>query len=256
MRARRVAAGPGGGRPIASASIVEAPPVTSGPAIHGLTLDVGRGDHRASSTAGGPAAPSVPSGGLAGVEPVLPDPAQAWPLIRQRAALASDEVPVVERTDDRGAAPTPRRILFVASTGGHLAQLTAMQQEWAGDERVWVTFDKADARSSLRGERVVHAYHPTTRNVPNAMRNLVLGFRVLARERPEVVVSTGAGVALPFFVVARLSGTPSVYLEVVDRVDSRTMTGWFCRALATRFCVQWTEQARLYPGAEVIGRMM
>lgn len=153
-------------------------------------------------------------------------------------------------------APAARRVLLVASTGGHLSQLTGMRSEWEDLDRVWVTFDKADARSSLAGEHVVHAHHPTTRNLPNAARNLVLAVRLLRRERPDVVVSTGAGVAVPFFVVARLMGTPTVYLEVVDRVDSRTMTGRLCRAVATRFCVQWPEQAALYPGAEVVGRVM
>ncbi len=149
-----------------------------------------------------------------------------------------------------------RRVMLVASTGGHLAQLTAMTQEFAGDSRLWVTFDKADARSTLAGERVVHAFHPTTRNLRTAVLNLVLAARVLRRERPEVVVSTGAGVALPFFLVARALGIPTVYLEVVDRVDSRTLTGRLCRPLSTRFCVQWPEQAALYPGADVVGKML
>ena len=41
-----------------------------------------------------------------------------------------------------------------------------------GPPRVWVTFDKSDARSLLAGEQVVHAYGPTNRNIPNLLRNL------------------------------------------------------------------------------------
>ena len=152
--------------------------------------------------------------------------------------------------------PARRKVLLVASTGGHLAQLTDMSHVWTQDERLWVTFDKADARSTLKGERVVHAHHPTTRNLLNLALNTGLAVRVLRRERPDVVVSTGAGVALPFFFVARLLGVPTVYLEVVDRVDSRTLTGRLCRPLSTRFCVQWPEQAKMYAGADVVGRAM
>jgi UDP-N-acetylglucosamine:LPS N-acetylglucosamine transferase len=147
-------------------------------------------------------------------------------------------------------------VLLVASTGGHLAQLVALRPWWVRHRRTWVTFDKADARSTLVGERVVHAYHPTTRNVFNLLRNSFLAVRLVPREHPDVVVSTGAGVAVPFFLVARLMGIPTVYLEVFDRVESRTLTGRLCRPLTTAFCVQWREQQNLYKGSEWVGAVL
>ena len=66
---------------------------------------------------------------------------------------------------------------------------------------------------------------PRPATCPNALRNLRLAWRVLRSERPDVVVSDGAGVAVPFFVVAKLLGISTVYLEVVDRIDTRTLTG-------------------------------
>jgi UDP-N-acetylglucosamine:LPS N-acetylglucosamine transferase len=153
-------------------------------------------------------------------------------------------------------AAAPRRVLLVGSNGGHLAQLLALRPWWETREREWVTFATQDATSRLRGETVHWAYFPTTRNVPNLVRNLFLAVRVLRRNRPDLVVSTGAGVAFPFFVVARLLRIPTVYLEVYDRIDSRTLTGRLCRPFTTLFCVQWEEQARLYPGAHVVGPLL
>ena len=75
------------------------------------------------------------------------------------------------------------------------------------------------------------AHYPTTRNIPNTLRNLRLAMRELRRRRPDVIVSDGAGVAFPFFVVGRLLGIPTVYLEVYDRIDSPTLTGRLCRPL-------------------------
>lgn len=147
-------------------------------------------------------------------------------------------------------------VLLVGSSGGHLAQMVAMRSWWAHHERAWVTFDTLDARSALVGERVRWAYWPTTRNLPNALRNLVLAVRTVVAVKPDVVVSTGAGVALPFFVVARLLGIPTVYVEVYDRIDSRTLTGRLCRPLSSAFCVQWPEQRDLYPGAHVVGPLL
>jgi len=119
-----------------------------------------------------------------------------------------------------------------------------------------VTFATQDAKSRLQGEEVVWAHFPTTRNIPNLVRNLVLAAGVLRRTRPDVVISTGAGVAFPFFLLARAMGIPTVYLEVYDRLDSRTLTGRLCRPLSSLFCVQWEEQAALYKGAHVVGTLL
>lgn len=145
------------------------------------------------------------------------------------------------------------RVLLVGSSGGHLAQLAALAPWSDRHDRHWVCFDTPDALSVLAGESVDWAYHPTTRSLRNLARNLVLAWRVVRRERPDVVLSTGAGVALPFFVLARLHGVPTVFLEVYDRLDTPTLTGRLVRPFATRMLVQWDEQRDLYAGAEVVG---
>lgn len=145
------------------------------------------------------------------------------------------------------------RILFVCSSGGHLAQLARLRPWWEGRTRSWVCFDKADTASLLAGERVVHAYHPTTRNVPNLLRNLVLALGVLRRERPDVVMSDGAGVAVPFFWLARWFGARTVYLEVYDRIDSTTLTARLVAPVTDLFLVQWQEQLEHRPGAVLAG---
>lgn len=146
--------------------------------------------------------------------------------------------------------------LLVASSGGHLAQLLALEGWWRERDRTWVTFGTEDARSRLAGEDAVWAYHPTTRNLWNLLRNLVLAVRIMRSRRPGVVVSTGAAVAFPFFLVAKLMRVPTVYVEVYDRLDSATLTGRLCRPITDLFCVQWEEQTRFYPGAQVIGSLL
>jgi UDP-N-acetylglucosamine:LPS N-acetylglucosamine transferase len=147
-------------------------------------------------------------------------------------------------------------VLLVASSGGHLAQLLALEPWWRERRRTWVTFGTEDARSQLDGEEAAWAYHPTTRSVLNLVRNFGLAVRVLRRERPDVVVSTGAAVAFPFFLIAKLMRVPTVYIEVYDRLDSPTLTGKMCRPITDLFCVQWEEQTRFYPHAKVIGSLL
>lgn len=150
----------------------------------------------------------------------------------------------------------PQHALLVASSGGHLAQLLALRPWWQDRRRTWVTFGTEDARSQLDDEQAAWAHHPTTRNIPNLVRNFILAVRVMRRDRPDVVVSTGAAVAFPFFIVAKVMRVPTVYIEVYDRLDSPTLTGRLCRPITDLFCVQWEEQTRFYPRAQVIGSLL
>ena len=147
------------------------------------------------------------------------------------------------------------KVGLVCSSGGHLTQLHQLKPFWQKHARFWVTFRLPDSESLLAGEDVVWAYFPTTRNASNMFRNFLLAMRVLSRRRPDLIVSDGAGVAFPFFVVARMLRIKTVYVEVYDRIDSPTLTGKLCRPFTNLFLVQWEEQKRFYPRAQVIGRL-
>lgn len=142
---------------------------------------------------------------------------------------------------------------MVSSSGGHLAQLLRLRPWWEEHDRHWVTFRTDDATSKLAGESVTWAHHPTTRNIPNLVRNSGLALRTLTTWRPDVVVSTGAGVAVPFFWLHRFVGATTVYLEVFDRIETPTLTGRLCHPVADLFLVQWPEQQRLYRSSVLLG---
>ena len=167
----------------------------------------------------------------------------------------TDAFPVTD-LDEASTTLSRQHVLLVGSSGGHLAQLLALRPWWATVPRTWVTFDTSDARSQLLEEAVVYAHHPTTRNLRNLVRNTFVAVRLMRRLKPTMVVSTGAAVAFPFFVLAKLAGVPRVYIEVFDRVDSRTLTGRLCRPLSSEFLVQWEQQVPLYKGARVLGTLL
>jgi beta-1,4-N-acetylglucosaminyltransferase len=151
--------------------------------------------------------------------------------------------------------PTERRggCLLVASNGGHLLQLTQLREEWAQSDRHWVTFDKPDARSLLEGEDVTFAHHPTNRNVPNLLRNVALAVSVIRRLRPRAIVTTGAGVAVPFCYVGRLLGARVIYIESFARVTEPSLTGRLVQPVTHRFFVQWPDMLRHFRKAEYLG---
>jgi beta-1,4-N-acetylglucosaminyltransferase len=148
------------------------------------------------------------------------------------------------------------RALLVCSTGGHLQQLFNLKPWWERQERLWVTFPKADALSLLAGEKVAWAHHPVPRNILNALRNLRLAWRLIRKWRPDVVVSNGSGVAVPFFLAARVLGVKRVYIEMYERIDMPTLSGRLCYPLSNLFLLQWEEQRRFYPRGQVVGTLL
>jgi len=148
--------------------------------------------------------------------------------------------------------PRPQ-LLLVCSSGGHLLQLNALRPAWEGFSRVWVTFDSIDARSLLAGETVVHAHGPTNRNAWALVRNLGLAVRTLASTRPRVILTTGAGVAVPFVWVGRLLGARVVYVESATRIDSPSLSLRLVRPFVSQLYVQWPELQRALPGARYRG---
>lgn len=116
-----------------------------------------------------------------------------------------------------------------------------------------MTFDRPDARSLLAGERVTYAHYPTNRNVVNFIRNLFVAFRLLRRLRPHAIVTTGAGVAVPFCYVGRLYGARIVFVETFARISKLSLTARLVRPVAHRFFVQWPQLSERDRKAEYHG---
>lgn len=145
--------------------------------------------------------------------------------------------------------------LLVASSGGHLLQLVQLRDEWERQRRAWVTFDKPDARSLLAGEDVSFAYHPTNRNILNLVRNVLLAVRVIRRVRPAAIITTGAGVAVPFCYVGALLGVRVIFIESFSRVTKPSLTARLVYPVANRFFVQWPELVHRFRRAEYRGAL-
>ncbi len=127
---------------------------------------------------------------------------------------------------------------------------------WSKYQRFWVASKKEDALSILKNETVFWAYYPTQRNLKNLIRNTALAWRVLRQERPDVIISTGAAVAVPFFYIGKLLGCTVVFIEVYDRIQTPTLTGKLVHPIADLFVVQWDEQKTFYPKGVLLGQIL
>jgi beta-1,4-N-acetylglucosaminyltransferase len=149
-----------------------------------------------------------------------------------------------------------RRALLVCSPGGHLLQMLSLEPGWRDLATKWVTLPAADVEHLLAGRPTILAHGPTNRSLRNLVRNLVLAVRVIRRERPDVILSAGAALAVPFFLVGKLYGCRLVYVESLTRTASLSMSGRMVYPLADAFFVQWPGAARGRPKAIHAGSIL
>jgi beta-1,4-N-acetylglucosaminyltransferase len=144
------------------------------------------------------------------------------------------------------------KILLVCSTGGHFKTLQQLRPFWEKHDRIWVTFHTTPTEIALKGEKVYWAYSPTNRNIPNLIRNFWLAWTVVANERPHLVLSTGAGVAVPFMILAKLFGGETAFVESITRVKELSLSARLVLPFLDALYVHWQQLQTKYPKAELI----
>jgi beta-1,4-N-acetylglucosaminyltransferase len=136
-----------------------------------------------------------------------------------------------------------RRVLLVCSPGGHLQQMLALEPAWRGCECTWVTLHAADTDELLADRDALYGHGPTNRSIKNLFRNLAFAWRIVRDTRPDAILSTGAGLAVPFFLVGKLRRRRLVYVESLTRSSSLSLSGRLVYPIADTFLVQWPEAA-------------
>ena len=147
------------------------------------------------------------------------------------------------------------QLLLVCSPGGHLLQMQGLLAPVFSHtpHRLWISLKAADSESLLKDEPHLWAYGPTNRSLLNLVRNSFLALKILYREKPRCIVSTGAGLAVPFLILGRLFGAKTIYLESFARQTSLSLSGRMVYPFVSAFLVQSPELARRYPRARFEG---
>jgi UDP-N-acetylglucosamine:LPS N-acetylglucosamine transferase len=71
-------------------------------------------------------------------------------------------------------------------------------------------------------------------------------FRILRKEKPELIISTGSEIALPVFYIGRLLGIKTMFIESLCRVEGPSLTGRLIYPVSSVFLVQWKALQKLY----------
>ena len=144
------------------------------------------------------------------------------------------------------------KLCFVCSAGGHFTEALKIYKGLEG-EKFFVTFDSPNLRG--RKEKIVKV--PDTRR--NPVRFLSSFFRQLSvflEERPDVIISTGAGIAVPMCIFAKLAGKKIIHLEIGCNVTKPSLAGRLIYPMADLLIVEWENLLDFYPKAKYGGLLI
>jgi UDP-N-acetylglucosamine:LPS N-acetylglucosamine transferase len=158
------------------------------------------------------------------------------------------------------------RIALIASPGGHLAEVMAIGWDLMAEHDCFLVVTRFPAVREIRLEnfpRVHYApmlfkYQQPFGVILSMIAGLWTFFRIFLKERPDVVISTGAEVAWPAFLINRLFfRRKALFVESLARTDAPSLSGRLCYRLADRVLVQWPGVLDHYgPKAQFRGRVI
>lgn len=146
------------------------------------------------------------------------------------------------------------KICIVSSCGGHLTEVRCLKPAYEEYEHFYVLNDKAMLPDDMKSNTYFIAHSERDWKF---FLNLWEAFQVLRKEKPDVILSTGAGPAVPFAIVGRLLfGTRVLFVETITRIKSPSLTGRLMYWLAHDFFYQWETLRPLFPKARYGGPLV
>ena len=143
------------------------------------------------------------------------------------------------------------KIVFAASSGGHLEQLLMLKPLMEKYDSVLIT-EKTDYSAGDMGIKTYYLRQINRKEalfipklIANSWRSLVL----IIKERPKVMITTGVLAVIPLALLMKLFGGKLIYIESFAKVCSKNLTGNLLYKFADQFYVQWEEMLKLYPNA-------
>jgi beta-1,4-N-acetylglucosaminyltransferase len=153
-----------------------------------------------------------------------------------------------------GSRGSQARICIVSSCGGHLTEVRCLLPVYRDYAHFYVLNDKALVPADMqdRTQFIAHSERDW-----KFLLNLWEAWCILRRERPTLILSTGAGPAVPFALVGRLLfGCRIVYVETITRINRPSLTGRLMYRIAHDFFYQWQSLAPYFPKGRFEGPLL
>jgi beta-1,4-N-acetylglucosaminyltransferase len=157
---------------------------------------------------------------------------------------------------DMKETPERLKICLTCAAGGHLTQAIEISQHLRKEhDAYFITHRMPHINGKVSGLRTYFVVNPHLSYVKYVI-NLFQSLPIFFKERPDVVISTGAGNTIPTCLLAKMFGAKLIYVESGSRTKNPSRTGRFLYHFADLFIVQWPSVKWAYPKAVVGGPLI
>jgi len=148
------------------------------------------------------------------------------------------------------------KVCIAASAGGHLSQLLKLELGWNGHNTFCVTTVDTVRENLQKYGRVYVVGECNHKHLIKVLQVFIRCIKIILREKPDVVISTGAAVGCIVCFLGRLLGAKAVWVDSVTNVERISLSGRMVRYIADLFLVQWPELAEQYRNIECVGSVI
>jgi len=146
------------------------------------------------------------------------------------------------------------KICITCSAGGHLKQALTIANS-INYKKYLVTYN-APHLSTITEQIKTYFVTHSKRNPLLILRNAVESLKILIKEKPKFIISTGADVAVPTCILGKLMGAKLIYIESGGQVYTPSLSGRIIYPFADLFLVQWTPALKNFPRAKYGGPLV
>lgn len=134
-----------------------------------------------------------------------------------------------------------------------MTELLRLAQIWEGKAHFFVSTEYFVSRQ-ITNESTVYVVRKANRQKPLLLSYMLIQCaRIMLKERPEVVISTGAAVGCILCILAKISRKKVVWIDSLAFMDELSLSGKIIRPFADLFLVQWPELAKRYNQVKYVG---
>jgi len=142
--------------------------------------------------------------------------------------------------------PKGPKLCLVCSAGGHLAEISHLKKCYSKYPHFFITFERIDTKNLADREKVYFIEDPS-RSPIKFLRSLFQSLRILNKERPSVIMSTGAGIAVaPCYIGKLIFKSKIIFFESFCRIEEPSLSARLIYPIADLFFVQWKDLLKKY----------
>jgi beta-1,4-N-acetylglucosaminyltransferase len=147
------------------------------------------------------------------------------------------------------------KILIAASAGGHLTESLQLSSIWKNKNHFFISDKRINAISLSKKEKVYFIL-PARRSYPKFIVSFLQSLYIILKERPSVIISTGAEIGYPSLLIGHYLGIKTIYIETLARINSPSLCGELSYGKVDHFYVQWKSSLKFFPKAKYVGSLI